>query len=137
MVHEQGAVQKTISGTGQIPASITWDGRSNGTLAREGTYTAVMTVSYFKGNRPQAKSTPFKLDVSAPRIDLSVSPQPFSPDNDGVDDELFISMKVSDLSVIDEWRLEIVDPVGSAFLTYTGKGMPSERILWDLSLIHI
>jgi len=131
MVHEQAAVQKTISGTGQIPASITWDGRSNGTLAREGTYTAVMTVSYFKGNRPKAKSTPFKLDVSAPQIDLSVSPQPFSPDNDGVDDELFISMKVSDLSVIDEWRLEIVDPVGSAFLTYTGKGMPSERILWD------
>jgi outer membrane protein OmpA-like peptidoglycan-associated protein/flagellar hook assembly protein FlgD len=131
MVHEQGAVQKTISGTGQIPAAITWDGRSNGSLAREGTYTAVMTVTYFKGNRPQAKSTPFKLDVSAPQIDLSVSPQPFSPDNDGVDDELFITMKVSDLSAIEDWRLEIVDPVGSAFLTYTGKGMPSERILWD------
>jgi len=88
-------------------------------------------VSYFKGNRPQAKSTPFKLDVSAPRIDLSVSPQPFSPDNDGVDDELFITMKVTDLSAIEEWRLEILDPVGSAFLTYTGKGTPSERILWD------
>lgn len=131
MVHEQGAVQKTFNGTGQIPAAITWDGRSNGSLAREGVYTAVITVNYFKGNRPQAKSTPFKLDVSAPRIDLSVSPQPFSPDNDGVDDELFITMKVTDLSAIEEWRLEILDPVGSAFLTYTGKGTPSERILWD------
>jgi outer membrane protein OmpA-like peptidoglycan-associated protein len=131
MVHEQAAVQKTFSGTAKVPAVITWDGRGNGALAREGVYTAVMTVSYFKGNRPQAESTPFKLDVSAPQIDLSVSPQPFSPDNDGVDDELFITMKVNDLSEIEEWRLEILDPVGSDFLSYTGKGMPSERILWD------
>jgi len=127
----QETVQKTFSGTGKIPSAITWDGRGNGSLAREGLYTAVMTVNYFKGNKPQAKSTPFKLDVSAPQIGLSVSPQPFSPDNDGVDDELFITMKVNDLSAIEEWRLEILDPVGSAFLTYTGKGMPSERILWD------
>ena len=131
MVHQQGAVQKTFSGTGKIPGAITWDGRGNGSLAREGSYKAVMTVSYFKGNRPQAKSTSFMLDVSAPQIDLSVSPQPFSPDNDGVDDEVFITMKVDDLSAIEEWRLEILDPVGSAFLSYTGKGMPSERILWD------
>jgi outer membrane protein OmpA-like peptidoglycan-associated protein len=27
--------------------------------------------------------------------------------------------------------LEILDPVGAAFLSYTGRGMPSERILWD------
>jgi len=131
MVHEQAGVQKSIGGTGQVPAAITWDGRQNGSPAREGVYTAVMTVSYFKGNKPQAKSTPFKLDVSAPDIDISVSPQPFSPDNDGVDDELFITMKVSDLSSIEEWRLEILDPVGTAFLSYTGRGMPSERILWD------
>jgi outer membrane protein OmpA-like peptidoglycan-associated protein/flagellar hook assembly protein FlgD len=131
MVHEQAAVQKTFSGTGKIPSAITWDGRANGSLAREGIYTAVMTVNYFKGNRPQANSTPFKLDVSAPQVDLSVSPQPFSPDNDGVDDELYITIKVNDLSAIEEWRLEILDPVGSAFLTYTGRGMPSERILWD------
>lgn len=131
MVHEQAGVQKSFNGTGQIPATITWDGRQNGSLAREGVYTAVMMVSYFKGNKPQAKSTPFKLDVSAPDIDVSVSPQPFSPDNDGVDDELFITMKVSDLSSIEEWRLEILDPVGTAFLSYTGRGMPSERILWD------
>ncbi|MBN2552543.1 MAG: gliding motility-associated C-terminal domain-containing protein [Spirochaetales bacterium] len=131
MVHEQEGVQKTFSGSGAVPAVINWDGRSNGSLAREGVYTAVMTVGYLKGNRPQAKSTPFKLDVSPPQIDLSVSPQPFSPDNDGVDDELFITMKVTDLSPVEEWRLEILDPVGSAFLSYTGKGMPSERILWD------
>ncbi len=131
MVHEQSGAQKSFNGTGQIPATITWDGRQNGSLAREGVYTAVMTVSYFKGNRPQAKSTPFKLDVSAPDIDISVSPQPFSPDNDGVDDELFISMKVTDMSGIEEWRLEILDPVGAAFLSHTGRGMPSERILWD------
>ena len=131
MTHEQAGVQKTFNGTGRIPAVISWDGRGNGALAREGVYTAVMTVNYFKGNRPQAQSTPFKLDVSAPRIDITVSPQPFSPDNDGVDDELYITTKVTDLSAIEEWRLEILDPVGSMFLSYAGKGVPSERILWD------
>ncbi|UCF97744.1 MAG: OmpA family protein [Spirochaetaceae bacterium] len=131
MVHEQSGVEKTFSGTAQVPSTISWDGRSDGNLAREGVYTAVLTVNYFKGNRPQGKTTPFKLDVSAPRIELSVSPQPFSPDNDGVDDELYITVKVTDLSTIEEWRLEILDPVGSAFLSYTGKGTPSERILWD------
>jgi len=131
MVHEQAGVQKTFNGTGKVPQKFTWDGRQNGSPAREGSYTAVMSVSYYKGNKPQAKSTPFKLDVSAPDMNITVSPQPFSPDNDGVDDELFITMKVTDLSAIDEWQLEILDPVGSPFLTYTGRGMPSERILWD------
>jgi outer membrane protein OmpA-like peptidoglycan-associated protein/flagellar hook assembly protein FlgD len=131
MVHEQAGVQKTFGGGPPVPSSIVWNGRQNGGLAREGSYTASMKVIYTKGNRPQAQSTPFKLDVSPPEVDLTISPQPFSPDNDGVDDELFITMKVSDLSGIEDWRLEILDPVGRPFLTYNGRGRPSERILWD------
>jgi outer membrane protein OmpA-like peptidoglycan-associated protein len=60
-----------------------------------------------------------------------LSPQPFSPDNDGVDDELTVSLKVKDISPLSEWTLNINDPEGNPFVALSGKGAPAERIIWN------
>jgi len=132
MVHAEAGVQKTFSGPPPVPQRLAWDGKADsGEPAREGTYQAVFRADYAKGNRPQAQSAPFLLDVTAPQVEMSFTPQPFSPDNDGVEDELAIGLKVQDLSLVTDWGIRIDDPEAHPFVSFAGKGMPAERIIWN------
>ena len=53
--------------------------------------------------------------MSGPKVELTAAPLPFSPDNDGVNDELTIDLKVDDLSPIESWELAILDPQAHHF----------------------
>jgi flagellar motor protein MotB len=131
MVHSVAGTEATISGKGALPTSLSWDGMIGGKSAPEGAYTAILRVAYAKGNTPTAQSFPFKLDVTPPVATITPAPDPFSPDNDGVDDELAIKLAVSDLSDIDRWDAVILDPAGHPFYKISGKGMPADRIMWN------
>jgi len=142
MVDEGGVERQVFSGIGvsTIPAKQVWDGTSgNGTIV-QGTYTAVFTVDYLKGDRAEARSAAFLLDVEGPKVSLSTTPRYFSPDNDGVDDELKLSLAVADASIVDSWRFEIIEVAvvegagkrqERAFFTWSGRGKPAERLVWD------
>jgi flagellar hook assembly protein FlgD/outer membrane protein OmpA-like peptidoglycan-associated protein len=132
MVHAEAGVQKTFSGPPPVPQKLAWDGKADsGQPAREGAYQAVFRADYAKGNRPQAQSSPFLLDVTAPQVEMSFTPQPFSPDNDGVEDELAIALSVKDLSPVTDWAIRIDDPEAHPFVSFAGKGVPAERIIWN------
>ncbi len=123
---------RTYSGNGPVPPTVTWDGGTdNGSRAPDGSYRATLTLHYDKGNQPSSSTQPFVLNTSGPSVSLSASPTPFSPDNDGVDDELTISTSVRDTSPIDSWDLTIFDPTGVKFNEFSGKGTPTSRIVWD------
>lgn len=115
-----------------IPQSIVWDGKDDrGQIAADGNYRAKLTVEYLKGNRPISFTSPFVVDTKAPAMDLRLSPLPFSPDNDGVDDELHILPRLSDMTGVASWSMEIYDRTGALFKTFKGAGAPSEEIIWD------
>jgi outer membrane protein OmpA-like peptidoglycan-associated protein/flagellar hook assembly protein FlgD len=126
-------VQKEVSGTAAVPATIAWDGKDKGGFqaAPEGSYVATLQVEYAKGNLAEAKSAPFVLDVTAPKVDISFEGLPFSPDNDGVNDELAIRLKVDTQVAITGWEFEILDPESHYFNRFSGKGAPSEKIIWN------
>ncbi|TFG84217.1 MAG: cell envelope biogenesis protein OmpA [Spirochaetales bacterium] len=142
MVDTAGKPRKTWSGKGSssIPAKQVWDGKGDDGSITQGEYSAQLTVDYLKGDRVEAKSAVFTLDSEGPRVSLTVGPRYFSPDNDGVDDELKIALGVADLSPIDSWRFEIFEVAvqeGAGarkerlFFTWNGRGKPSERLAWD------
>ena len=122
-----------MSGASPVPASWTWDGKDKSGLkaAPDGLYTAVLTVEYAKGNVATARSTPFRLAVTPPKVDLTLDGLPFSPDNDGVNDELTINLKVDDPVAVDSWQITILDPEQHPFTSFAGKGAPSEKIIWN------
>ncbi|HPE36195.1 MAG TPA: gliding motility-associated C-terminal domain-containing protein, partial [Spirochaetales bacterium] len=141
-VDASGAARKTLSGTAiaSLPAKLTWDGKGDDGAVVQGQYTAVLTVDYRKGDRAEAKTAAFTLDSEGPRLSLSVGPRYFSPDNDGVDDELKVSLGVADLSALDTWRFDIYEVAvqeGSGdrkerlFFSWNGRGRPAERLTWD------
>jgi len=125
--------QQVFSGTSPVPASVTWDGKdkTGKATAPDGLYTALLTVDYAKGNEATAKSTPFRLAVTPPQVSLTLQGIPFSPDNDGVNDELTIGLKIDDPVPIDSWQITILDPEQHPFTSFAGKGAPSEKIIWN------
>ncbi len=132
MVHEtQGTVRTFDGDTLSATNTVVWDGMSENGRSIEGSYTAEFVVEYAKGNRPVGRTTPFVLDVTPPNVTIDLEPVPFSPDNDGVDDELNIFIDVTDASPIQGWQMEILDRNDSFFTEFSGRGMPANRLIWD------
>lgn len=131
IIHESGRVEKIIQGTEGIPKNITWNGVNDANKIIEGNYTAEFSALYLNGNAPVALSSKFLLDISPPVGSISLYPVPFSPDNDGLDDDVSINISVNDASGIKKWNLKIYDPENRPFKTYSGEGNPAEKIIWD------
>jgi flagellar hook assembly protein FlgD/outer membrane protein OmpA-like peptidoglycan-associated protein len=132
LVHDTLGPERTFRGTTDVPATLAWDGLSDSKQAApEGAYRAVLTVEYAKGNKPEEKTPSFMLDVTAPAVDLALSPLPFSPDNDGMDDELALGIKVKEATSVTSWKIEITDPEKNHFIGFQGKGTPTDKIIWN------
>lgn len=132
LVHESGQVARRFSGRSmERTRQITWDGRDEDGEVREGSYTARYTVTYDKGNRPVAESRSFEIDVTGPEAQVDVGPLPFSPDNDGLNDELEISLDVEDPSPIERWEFAILDRNRRDFISFSGEREPADTIIWD------
>jgi hypothetical protein len=123
---------KSRTGSGKdLPATITWDGKANsGLLAAPGKYKAILAINYgraFKEGR--VTSTSFILDSIKPTGSISLSPELFSPMNPG--DAVTIAIAAGpSLAKIDSWSLDVLDPGGNLFKTFSGK-WPSGMISWD------
>jgi outer membrane protein OmpA-like peptidoglycan-associated protein/flagellar hook assembly protein FlgD len=132
LAQRDGTVKKTFSGGAEdpLPARISWNGRGEDGKITEGMYQARLSVEYEKGNLAEAQSTLFQLDVTPPQISLKISPQPFSPDADGVDDALSIRIEAKDSSPIEDWGVKIVDPMEHEFASFSGRSMPA-TLTWN------
>ncbi|HVO39188.1 MAG TPA: FlgD immunoglobulin-like domain containing protein, partial [Spirochaetia bacterium] len=133
MVNPAGLAVKDFTGAAPVPQNVTWDGKDNTgkAMAPDGTYTAVLQVDYAKGNLAEARTPAFILNASPPKVDVTVGPLPFSPDNDGFNDELTIGLKVNDPSPTESWSIQILDPANHPFASFSGTGAPSEQIIWN------
>jgi len=124
--------RKTWEGRGPVPSQFVWDGTNDlKNRTEDGRYSARLAVVYDKGNKPETKSATFLVQAGPPQLTMDLSPQPFSPDNDGTADELLINLGVRSVSAVADWSLEISDPEGHRFILFNGKGTPSSQLKWD------
>lgn len=128
---ENGRVYAQFAGEDEIPDEIVWNGADRNGEVQDGLYLPLFRVQYAKGDRPSAELTRIRVDTTTPAVDMQASPLPFSPDNDGFEDELTIRLAVDDLSPIKDWSLEIFDRQMNTFTTFRGEGEPSDRLIWD------
>ncbi len=130
--HEDRGVIRTYSGEKLDDSeSFVWDGRSEDGEVHQGWYRARYKVVYHKGNRPEAETSRFLLDSEAPDVTVDLAPVPFSPDADGVDDELFIAIGVENASDIAYWQFDILDRNRNFFNEFSGRGTPPSELIWD------
>ena len=114
-----------------LPAAINWNGAGKDGLACEGTFTGTLEVVYNNGNKVSAVSSPFICTATAPKLTVRTAPEYFSPDNDGVDDDLYIKLAGSTKAKIKNWSFVIKDPKAKDFWKTSGKSQITERIIWD------
>jgi len=114
-----------------LPSNINWNGANKEGVVCEGTFTGTVDVVYKNGNTVSAVSSPFICTATAPKLRVQTSPEYFSPDNDGVDDELYIKLTGSTKAKIKNWSFVIKDPKGKDFWKQAGKAQITERMVWD------
>lgn len=114
-----------------IPSVINWNGIGSDDKVCEGTYKGVLSIEYAKGNAIETSSGFFLCTTKAPELSVKTSPKYFSPDNDGNDDELNLSLKCKTLAGLKNWSFVVNDRNGTQFWKTSGKNAITERIVWD------
>ena len=115
-----------------LPSEIVWNGLDSENNVAEGVFTGNLKISYTKGNLVDVKSSAFICSITPPALTVKTSPQYFSPDNDGENDELYISLKGSDVVPLKSWSFVIKDPEnGKPFWKISGKSSITEQVVWD------
>ncbi len=125
-------VQYTFTGDrASLPKTLSWDGKTDkGAIAPEGTYTATLSIDYGTVFAPaSATSTPFELDVTPPTGSIRLSSTLFSPLE--ASDTMTLTLAASSPSAkIDSWTMDIYDPGGNLFRSFSGK-WPANTAVWD------
>ncbi len=115
-----------------IDEIIYWDGLSDSQKrVPDGRYRIQASVEYEKGDHVSALSADFILDTTAPNVDFTISPLPFSPDGDGYNDELCFVLKIEEEYSVPAWSLVINDPEGQPFAAFSSDSPPEKAFYWD------
>jgi flagellar hook assembly protein FlgD len=137
--NDKNDIVKIFEGSGgRPPENFGWNGLSDNGSLREGMVYPELTVNYIDGHVADAKSPPILIDSTGPVLDLSSSPDLFSPDNDGVNDVLSIRLKAEDVSPIASWSLDIYEPNMEdgtnpvhIFKHFEGRTAPVDELMWN------
>ncbi len=110
-----------------LPESVVIDGlNESGLPLYPGTYLFSMSVEYENSWRPVVE-LPLVLDVSAPQIEVTPDKLAFSPNGDGLGDDITIQFKANEPVT---WEGSIIDMTGKLVLE-TDYSRTSSVIKWD------
>ena len=134
--------------TKDLPSVINWDGKVNkegysinissvnvpvpvGSVV-EGNFIAQLNLKYVKGDELSATTSSFICSITPPSLTVQTAPKYFSPDNDGLDDDLYIRLKGESSVPLTSRSFEIKNPQGSgSFWKRSGTSTITERLIWD------
>lgn len=144
IVDKDGAEKSVFSGQGdEVPNKIVWDGRDSSGTVVQGQYVGVFSVDYKKGDHAEARTGKILVSTDPPKAQVSLTPDLFSPDNDGYNDTLTIGLDVSGASAMADWRFEVREqavvegaqpgtkPAERDFKVWSGTGAPPKSFVWD------
>ncbi len=132
----EGNVVRDIKGEDILPPEIYWDGTSvnaDGDIstAQEGEYRVRLSANFQKGDRVETVSDSFVLDITPPQILIDVAADPFAATDDGIEGEVYVTLKVLDNTEINHWSMDVLNGEGDLLRTYSGSGDPSGNIRWN------
>ncbi len=144
LLDSKGVERSFFGGSGSdVPTRLVWDGRDLQGQVIEDTFTGKLVVKYLKGDVAEANSSKIIVKVAPPKVDISVTPEYFSPDDDGVNDVLTFGLATDKNAGITEWKLDVLETAvvesstlqdiasTRTFMSWSGKGNPPAHITWN------
>jgi outer membrane protein OmpA-like peptidoglycan-associated protein/flagellar hook assembly protein FlgD len=123
-----GNTMQTTSWTDAEPDEVVWDGSlPGGGSAPDGTYTYTLTGSDRAGNTATFTLDSIVLDTRETPLTLTLSSPFFSPNGDGIMDDVTIYPEIEDLNGLLTWQVSIKDPAGNTQKSFSGDGSAVEE----------
>lgn len=120
---------RKFEGQNMPPANLTWNGMNNSNkVVSEGAYRGQLNVIYQNGNRPQGTTPEFIVDLTPPSANIKLSTDIFSPDGDGVKDEVIVKQSASTEEI---WEGIIFDAGNKEVKRYIWRSEPPKEVAWD------
>lgn len=119
-----GDTVKSYKWENKAPTDFTWDGKNDsGSLAVDGVYKYTVASTDLAGN----SSTTYEVadmvlsTVKTP-VTLKITPQYFSPNNDGINEQVAINLEKTVTTDITSWQVTVADNSGTTVQQYSGTG---------------
>ena len=131
-----GNIIKDIRGFDVLPTEISWDGTADGKdgeiiPAEEGSYRVRLSADYQSGDSAEAVSDNFVLDITPPQVFIDAASNPFAATDEGVEGEVYVTLRVIDNNEINHWSMDVLNTDGDIIRSYSGEGNPSGDIIWN------
>jgi outer membrane protein OmpA-like peptidoglycan-associated protein/flagellar hook assembly protein FlgD len=138
LVNSQGQRVRVFESAGTPPEKISWDGTDDaGNIVPDGEYAFALGLLYSTGNHPMSETGTIIVDTTPPAYRFVISPQLFSPDNDGESDTMYINVEVDDRNGVTGWEIihyrvwdDRID-YSIPFKQFSGEGKIKQTINWD------
>lgn len=115
-------------GVGPLPEEFTFSGNRDGNPLPEGAYRGRLSVVYRNGEGAEATTDPVILDLEAPSASVALSSRQFSPNGDGEQEELRVTLE-SDGGA--QWRAEIYPADGADPAVSRSWSAAPNRFVWN------
>ena len=130
-------IVKSYFWRGKADPQVIWSGRDNqGKPVPDGEYTLVLEAMDKAGNRGVSRPHSITLDTREMSVKISVSDDAFSPDGNGVKDQVTLYSIIDDPEGIEQWTLSIlpVQPdiaAATPVKIWTGTKAPTAQVKWN------
>ena len=113
-----------------LPKSFVWDGKNNEKILCDNDgYTAYLSVEASNGSSASAATQAFVLDTVAPSLIAEAKWAAFSPNGNGAQKNLPVSIKNSTAEKL--WNAEVRDAKGKAVYKFSWNGSQKDLITWN------
>jgi flagellar hook assembly protein FlgD len=110
---------------------LAWDGRNaEGEQVESGVYTLKAEFTDEAGNTAQITPQQIVLDTRPIRLSLS-APKGFSPNGDGKNDKLPVTVSSSKHNQVDRWIMTVRPAEGGSNRVYSGQILLPKEVRWD------
>ncbi len=125
-------VVKSYFWRGKADPELKWEGRDqDGRPVPDGRYSFHLEAFDKAGNRGFSTPHSFSLDTREMSVQLTVSEDAFSPDGNGVKDDLLFYTAVDNPEGLESWTWEIIpESGGDAVFTRSGESGLPESLVW-------
>lgn len=127
-----GDAVRTFRWTDGLPGDFRWDGRGDdGEPLPDGTYRYRVGARDLAGNETAVTVDEIRIDTAARRVGIDLEAPAFSPNDDGVQDEMRFPVTVDLPDSLTDWRAEVRDAGGRIMRTMTGPPPVPQTLIFD------